>query len=329
MKIALDVFGGDNAPESTIDGAMLACKKANDMNIDDFTVTLVGDYSKLKTVNDTDFGNQIDVLDVGGDFYNNASNPQEAGRAKNSPIRVALRLHKKGEFDAVVSAGSTGAQVVASLAELGSCAGVKRPAIGSLLPTSNGFCFLLDVGASLVAGPKQLVQFAVMGYLYSKEMLGIKNPRLSLLNVGKESGVGPRAVKTANKILNKSRFDYIGYIEGRDILAGEVDVIVTNGLIGNILLKYTEGFPKFLREILPDEAADTVSLKIREKMDYERFGGEPLLGIKGVSVIGHGASSAHAISSALIKAGMIAKEDLHSKIDSFMKNELENFFPEL
>ena len=290
-------------------------------------VTLIGDRSKLKEVNFDGYDDQIELFDVPGKFFDE-SNPQAAGKAENSPIRVALRLHKEEHFDAVVSAGSTGAQVVASLTELGLCNGVKRPAIGSLLPTANGFCLLLDVGASLVAGPRQLVQFAVMGYLYSKEMLGLKNPRIGLLNVGRESGVGPKSVKMANKILESSSFEYIGFVEGREIMNGDVDVIVTNGLVGNILLKYAEGFPGFLEQVLPESMAKTVNLQIKEKMDYQLFGGEPLLGVKGVSVIGHGASSALALSSALIKAGNLVKAELHNKIESFMIKKLGDFIPE-
>ena len=146
-----------------------------------------------------------------------------------------------------------------------------------------------------------------------------------MLNVGKESGAGTPAIRMAHNILNKSKFDYIGFVEGREIMTGVADVIVTNGFIGNILLKYAEGIPRFLSQILPRDTAELVRSQIHEKMDYQRFGGEPLLGIKGVSVIGHGASSALAISSAIIKATEMVVADFHTKNESFMVNELGKF----
>jgi glycerol-3-phosphate acyltransferase PlsX len=327
MRIALDLFGGDFAPDTTIQGAILACETSHAMEIDNLRVTLVGDCSKLTAAQTSNLGNNIELYDVPGEFYKNDSAPHAAGKDERSPIRTSLRLHREGKFDAVVSAGSTGAQVVASLKELGTCTGIYRPAIGVLLPTGNGLSLLLDVGASLVAGPKQLVQFAVMGYLYLTEILGNKNPRIGLLNVGKESGVGPRSVRIANSVLRQSKFEYAGFIEGNDILTGEVDVIVTNGLVGNILLKYTEGFPVFLKNILPDGKASMINAKISKMLDYQQFGGVPLLGINGVSVIGHGSSSAQALSSAILKAGSMIKADFHNKIESFMANELENYVP--
>ena len=327
MRIALDLFGGDNAPDTTLHGAKLACESSHAQGIDNLRVTLVGDCSKLSTAQTANLGDQIDLYDVPGEYYNNDSAPHAAGKAEHSPIRIALKLHREGKFDAVVSAGSTGAQVIASLKELGTCTSINRPAIGVLLPTRKGFSLLLDVGASLVASPKQLVQFTAMGYLYLTEIMGISSPRIGLLNVGKESGVGPQSVISANIILKQSKFDYIGFIEGGDILTDKADVIVTNGLVGNILLKYAEGFPRFLSNILPDDMAGIAKSYISEKLDYQKFGGVPLLGINGVSVIGHGSSSAQALSSAILKAANMAKADFHSKLESFIVKKLSYYIP--
>jgi len=267
----------------------------------------------------------IDIHHVPRKFNKNDAAPHTAGKDKNSPIRVALKLHREGKFDAVVSAGSTGAQVVATLTELGACQWVNRPAIGSLFPTVKGFSLLLDIGATLVAGPRHLAQFAAMGHLYSKEMMGLEHPRIGLLNVGKEADVGPPAIKMAHKILNQSKFNYIGFIEGYDVLAGAADVIVTNGFVGNIMLKYTEGVREFVNKFLPADSDENIGKLINDRLDYQNYGGEPLLGINGVSVISHGSSTALAICSAIMKAYQMAEAGFHAKFDSFMQYELGSF----
>lgn len=322
MKIALDAFGGDFAPEATIGGALLACHKADLSDHSDLEVYLVGKKERIREHLGSGYSDRIRIFDAPNDALVDLTNPHAAGKDENSAIRRALREHQKGNFDAVVSAGTTGTQVVATLLELKKCSGITRPAVGSTFPTATGSCFVVDVGARLVASAHHLVQYATMGHVYAQEILGKTNPKIGLLNIGHEQQIGKKSAIDAYKLLSESRFNFIGFVEGHDIPAGKADVVITNGVVGNVLLKYTEGLPTLLQKLLPKDCDNHIREEISRRFDSQAFGGEPLLGVKGVSIICHGSSSSRAISSAIMQAERISEVKLHEKIEAFINRNL-------
>lgn len=329
LKIALDAFGGDFAPQATIDGAILAVNEAPELGFEGISVTLVGNRKSLESFYQTELPAGVNVLDTAIDAGNTGTDPHADGDDPNSPIRIALRLHRSGKFDGVVSAGATGSQLIASLNELEKIPGITRPAVGSFLPTVTGTCFLLDVGASLVASPHHLVQFATMGHVYVRELLGIEEPRIGVLNVGRESAVGERNAVEAYNLLSHSGFNFTGFVEGSDLPDGVADVVVTNGFVGNILLKYTEGFPVLIRRHIQDGGSSEFVRAIEEQFDYQHFGGEPLLGVKGVSIICHGASSPQAVAAGIVKAARIARMKLYEKLETFLVSKFDSYLSQV
>ncbi len=253
------------------------------------------------------------------------ADPLSAGSVSDSAIRTALRMHRDGDIDAVISAGSTGAQVVASIEELDKCPGITRPAIGTFLPTAKEQLFLLDVGGSLVATPHQLVQFAVMGHVYASQIRRLPEPRIGVLNVARESNLGERNAIEAHSLLSDSGFNFIGFVEARDILAGVADVVVTNGFVGNSLLKFLEGLPILMRKFCEDD----MIRKIEKKLDYQSNGGEPLLGVNGLSMVCHGASTATAIAASIKKSFHLAPLKLHEKLESFLVDKFASYFSQV
>jgi len=326
LRIALDTFGGDSAPQATVEGARLAIAQARQRKLDGFEIVLVGNRKALKPILEDKLPEGLEVLDIPAGAAREGINPHSIANDPGSPIRTALRLHRDGRCDAVVSAGSTAAQVVASLLELEKCSGITRPAVGVLLPTETGHCFLLDVGASLVASPHHLVQFAAMGHVYVRELLGITEPRIGVLNVGRESLVGDRSTVGAYRLLSDSGFNFTGFIEGRDLLTGAADVVVANGFVGNILLKFLEGLPVLLKQHMPLDDAPEVREAIENRFDYQAFGGEPLLGVKGVSIICHGASTPKAIAAAIMQANRMVQLKLHEKLEAFLVDKFASYF---
>ncbi len=329
MNLALDAFGGDKAPGITIAGAIQAISDQSTPESDRFTVTLIGSLKELKPHLPKQLPAGLKVMDVPRKSLPAETESPSIGADPDSPIRTALRHHAAGTFDGVVSAGSTGAQVLASLFELEKCQGITRPAIGTLLPTAAGKCLLIDVGASLVASPHHLVQFAAMGSVYVKELLGIDNPRVGIINVAGEASAGDHTAVESYKLLTESGFNFIGFIEGRDIPAGTADVAVVNGFVGNILLKFAEGIPALLARILPESTIESVWAALKAAFDYHAFGGEPLLGVKGVSIICHGASSERAIVSALNQAARISQLRLPDKIEEFISNKFSTYYSQV
>ncbi len=326
MRIALDAFGGDLAPQATLDGAKLALNRAGQRAITDLTITLFGESGRLAELKKSEIPECIEFFDTPELPPVNKDAPHDEGENPNSPIRRALQEHREGRFDAVVSAGSTGAQVLASLIELEKCHGITRPAIGSTFPAGTSQGFLMDVGASLTASPHHMVQFATIGHVYAREALGIENPRIGVINVGSESSVGDRSTTEAYRLLADSGFNFIGFVEGRDISTGVADVLVTNGLTGNVLLKFMEGLPTMLEAMLPVEISASILKTLKNSYNYEASGGVPLLGVKGVSIICHGNSNQVAISSAILKAVSLVNMKLHQKIEDFLIDRFETYF---
>lgn len=322
MRIALDLFGGDNAPKAIIDGAKLAVEKSKSNGDSSLKITLFGDHTRLQNLHlESDLPEDIDVLETPAFEIRNPNDPYSEAEQSDSPIRIALRKHNEGDFDGVVSAGSTGVQVIASIAELGRCVGITRPAVAAKIPTASGFCLILDVGASLNVTPHQMVQFAAMGTVYMKELLGKENLRIGVLNVSDEMGIGSKNATEAYQLLSASGFQDVSLVEGRDLVSGSVDIVLVNGFTGNILLKYIEELPKLLEKLF---SKDLLREKISQ-FDYQLFGGEPLLGVRGVSIICHGASSEIAINAGIQKAVEIAKVKLDDAIEQFLSDKFHSY----
>ncbi len=320
LKVAIDLFGGDNAPQIIVDGVRLAMEEVDCTE----KIVLIGSHSALKgrlkePLPDCQF---IDVPDNSKAIQ---IDPLSAGNDPDSAIRTALRLHRSGQFDAVISAGSTGAQVKASLTELEKCHGITRPAIGTFLPTATGQVYLLDVGASLSASPHHLVQFAAMGHVYVRELLGIVEPRIGVLNVATEKNIGDRTAIEAYQLLSDSGLNFIGFVEGRDIPAGVADIVVTNGFVGNCLLKLMEGLPLLMKKFCPQDILN----EVEQKFDYQSNGGEPLLGVNGLSIVCHGASTAQAIAASINKAFTLSQLKLHEKLESFLVDKFASYFDQV
>ncbi len=323
-KIAIDVMGGDKAPDSIVSGALDAVRKSEGR----FDVVLVGDEHIIKTALDKykPPSSNISVIHA-PETIEMSESPTVALRKKvNSSISVLTRLLKEGKVDGIVSGGNTGAYTASCLLTVRKIEGVKRPTIGSFIPCENRIRFLLDVGANPECRPQHLLQFAIMGSIFIEYMLNIKNPRIGLLNIGEESSKGNELSIEAHKLLKKSYLNFIGNIEGGDILKGTADVVVCDGFVGNIILKYTESFYSIFKEKLKVKTRvnlgskfgllllSPVLKKIKKEFDYQEYGGVPLLGIKGVAMICHGNSSPRAITNAIEKAYLMIERKVNQHI---------------
>jgi len=315
VRIALDAMGTDTAPAAEVAGAIEALQHAAS---DDVEIILVGDEAliraELERHDDVPAGIRVHHAP---DRVTAEDAPASVLRRKpDSSIVVGLRLHKEGDADAFVSAGSTGAVMASSLFTLRPLPGVDRPPVGTLLPTAGAPCLLLDAGANIGCKPGHLVQFAHLGSTYMKDAMGRENPRVGLLNIGEEPGKGDElTIETYGLLENDDGLNFIGNIEGRDIVRGECDVIVCDGFVGNILLKFYESVAGHILDLLKtelDSAADSnLDLgHVFRVLDYAEYGGAPLLGLGGVSIICHGGSPPKAIHNALIVAGRAVRSGL-------------------
>jgi glycerol-3-phosphate acyltransferase PlsX len=303
MRIAVDAMGGDFAPAQIVRGASQA---ATEYGLDISLVGLPGavqplldSHPRLRLVPCT----QAIAMD---------EHPAQAVRTKpDSSMSVCARMCKEGRADGWVSAGNSGAIMAAALLIQGRIKGVERPALGSIVPTQDGFAYFLDVGANVDSKPEYMVQFATMGAVYAREMLGRANPRVGLLSNGEEAGKGDERVKETAKRLNGSLKGFIGNVEPKDIYDAKADVIVADGFVGNVAIKMAEATAEFLFRNLRDEIPKTMRGKLggmlirpgvrqlRARVDWREFGGAPLLGIDGVAVIAHGRSDARAMKNAI------------------------------
>jgi glycerol-3-phosphate acyltransferase PlsX len=232
-------------------------------------------------------------------------------KKKDSSIRVAFELVKNGEADAVVSAGNSGATMAAGMFVLKRLKGIERPAIAQIFPTLEGKTLVLDVGGNVDCKPVHLMQFAVMGEVYARHVMGVENPRVGLLSNGEEESKGNELTRETHQLLKQRTPAYAGYVEGRDIFNGMVDVVVCDGFVGNVVLKLSEGLAEAVGKMLKDEIKKSLLSKIgyllsrqafsnfKRKVDYAEYGGAPLLGIDGVGMICHGGSNAKAIKNAI------------------------------
>ncbi|MGQ9557994.1 MAG: phosphate acyltransferase PlsX [Desulfurispora sp.] len=324
MIIAVDAMGGDFAPAEVVRGAVLAARQ------DGLRPVLVGDEEKIGAELAGADRPLVDVLHAPETVGMGESPAVAVRRKRNSSIVRAVQLVREGRAAAVVSAGNTGAVMAAALLGLGRIRGIDRPAIASVLPTRRGRVVLLDAGANVDCSPQHLQQFALMGYLYARDVLGVADPRVGLLNIGEEEGKGNTLTQAAFSLLKDSGLNFIGNVEGRDIFPGRADVVVCDGFVGNVVLKTSEGLAMTLLGMLKDtlgaswlsRLGSLLSLPalqdLRRRLDYAEYGGAPLLGVNGVVVIGHGSSDARAIHNALRFAAAAAQNRLPEKIAGSM-----------
>ncbi len=306
MKIVLDAMGSDTRPGPDVEGAVLAARECG------VTVILAGDEAKIKAELAKYDTTGLDLPIVHAPDEIGMTEHVEAVRAKkDASMNVGVRMVHQKQADAFVTAGNSGAAMAAALFGLGRLKGIERPALGTLYPTATGRCFLLDIGANTEVKPEYLYQFAVMGSVYAERVMGIPNPRVALLSVGEEEGKGPMIVREAYELLKKSKLHFVGNVEGKDVPQGLADVVVSDGYAGNIVIKLSEGLAQTLVGFIKDEIkkrplavvgallAKPAFDALKVKLDYAEFGGASLLGVNGVTVIGHGRSNAKAIKNAI------------------------------
>jgi len=329
MKIAVDAMGGDFGPRVTVEGALKASQEYQ------VEVLFVGveelikkEFSRHKILN-----KKPAIINA----------PEAIGmdegilsfrKKKNSSIRVGAQLVKNGEADAFVSTGNTAAVVYISKKVLGSLNGVDKPALSLLVPNLKGLTLLLDVGANVDCRPQHLEQFAIMGQIFMESAIGLKNPKIGLMSIGEESSKGNELTKEVFEKLQSSSLNFIGNVEGKDIYSGKADVIVTDGFIGNVALKVSEGVVETLFYMVRNEVMKNFFAKIGyllmkrnlkkmyRKVDYSEYGGALLLGLNGVCIIGHGRSNANAVKHAV----RLAKDFVESRVQDKIQHEMARVF---
>ena len=310
MRIALDAMGTDRHPAVEVEGAVQALRETTG----DLRVALVGDEAAIRKELDRlgeSADDRLTVIHAPERIAPGEPAVTAVRRKPGSSIVMGLNLQKEGEVDAFVSAGSTGAVMAASLFILRPLPGVDRPAIATLLPTATGPVVMLDAGANVDCKPSHLLQFARLGTVYAHDVLGRERPRVGLLNIGEEPEKGNELSVETHRLLSETDLNFVGNVEGRDIITGVCDVLVTDGFVGNVLLKFYESVAGFVFGLLRGEVADQGAEDRIERatrmLDYAEYGGAPLLGVNGISIICHGGSPPKAIANAL-KAAMAASD---------------------
>ena len=326
MKIALDAMGGDHAPAVTIEGTIKAVSESRELSI-----VLVGNETEIsKELKGRDYPHSSIEIKHASQVVEMGESPLTAiRRKKDSSIKVAIDLVKSGQADAIVSAGNSGVVMATALFLLGKIPGVQRPAIAAVMPTLRGLFILIDVGANVDCKASHLFQFAIMGNAYSRSILNINSPKTGLLSIGEEDVKGNELTKEVFKLLKESDINFVGNVEGKDIFAGEADVVVCDGFVGNIALKISEGLAETIAEMLKREISENVLGKIsafffkdilkkfKKKTDYSEYGGAPLLGLNKPCIISHGRSTAKAIKNAIVIAGEVYRK----KVIEIITNE--------
>jgi glycerol-3-phosphate acyltransferase PlsX len=324
--IAVDAMGGDHAPKSEVEGAIQAVKQF------DVKVILVGMEDVVRgelAQHPAAAGLPIEVVHASEVITMDDSAAKAVRSKKNSSVRVAARLVREGVAQGVVTAGNTGAAMATTKVVQGMIRGVDRPALASAFPTVKGTpVVVVDVGANVDSTPEMLAQFAVMGEIYSRIIFRNSSPRVGLLSIGEEEHKGNDLTRSATPLLKALPINFIGNVEGRDIYSGIADVVVCDGFIGNVALKVSEGLVEMIKDMLQESLAATVTRKIgyvlsraayrdfRKRVDYAEYGGAPLLGVKGVSIICHGRSNANAIKNAIRVAAEFAGGRINEKIEA-------------
>ncbi|HET6702138.1 MAG TPA: phosphate acyltransferase PlsX [Gemmatimonadaceae bacterium] len=319
MRIAVDAMGGDHAPREIVRGAIDYASNSTD------EVILVGDVPRLEREIGA-YGRprppNLSLVDA-PEVIEMGEHPATALRTKRrASIVVATDLVRDGDADAVVSAGSTGATMAAAVFRLGRIQGIDRPALPAHMVTATGPVMLLDVGANVDSDPENLVQFAAMGAIFAEHVLHVRNPRIGLLNIGEEPEKGDELTKEAHGKLAALDMHFVGNIEAHDMIAHRADVVVCDGFVGNVVIKFFEGITTFifrsLREDLQQGPIAPIALlalkpgfnRLKARFDYETYGGAPLLGVKGVSIVTHGRAKARMIEHAI----RVGSESAHARV---------------
>ncbi len=328
--IALDAMGSDRNPKPEIEGALLAARNYG------VRVLLVGPEERLRRElanHPAAKGVPVDVVNATQVIEMHEKAVQAVRAKKDSSMHVGLRLVKEKRAVGFVTAGNTGAAMAAAKMVLGALPGVDRPALANVFPTSAGKnkpSILMDVGANVDCKPYNLAQFALMGMMYSRAIFKTSNPTVGLLSIGEEEGKGNELTRKAHSLMKELPINFVGNVEGRDVYNGKVDVIVCDGFVGNVALKISEGLVEAVRFLLKESLTSTITSQVGallarkaftnfgRKLDYSEYGGAPLLGLRGVSIVGHGRSNANAIKNAI----RVAKEFYESGINTLIEQEL-------
>ena len=323
MIIAVDAMGGDNAPEVVVHGAIQA---SNEL---DCKIILVGDSTAVSRYLKNSTKREMVTVHHCCEVVEMGESPMKAYRdKKDSSIRVAFDLLKTGKADAVVSAGNSGATMVAGIMASGKIEGVERPGLATVLPGDEGDVVVIDVGGNVDCRPVHLYQFGIMAEAFAASCLGIKDPKIGLLNIGEEPGKGNDLVKAAYELFKNSPLNFYGNIEGRDILSGNVQVVVCDGFVGNVVLKLSEGlaesitarFINGLAGIVDDVSEKGFLKEFKETLDYAQYGGAPVLGINAVCFVCHGHSSGKAIKNAIRMAYNYVENNTGEKLLNSLKD---------
>lgn len=330
MRLLIDGMGGDNAPADIVKGAVKAAKEIDD------TVLIIGKEDMISECLDKEGwkGDNIEIIDASEIIENDESPAMAVRKKKDSSISKGMRLLKEGEVDCFISGGSTGALLSSGLFTLGRIKGIKRPAIATFFPRINSDLplLLIDCGANVEAKPEYVEQNGIMGSIYFERVLGIKNPKVGLLNVGVEEGKGDELHKEAFKLLKASDINFTGNIEGRDVIFGNCDVVATDGFSGNIFLKSSEGTALAILKSVKDKLSESRIAKIgagmmysklkslKKEFNYKEAGGAPILGLKGPVLKIHGSSDDYVVYNALIKAREYVKADVTDEIEKAIED---------
>lgn len=322
MIIAVDAMGGDHAPRSAVEGAVCAARR------DGVEVLLVGDEGTIERELAVIGCGAAEIEVVHAEEVVTMSDPATAPirQKRRSSLRVCADLVAAGKARAMVTAGNTGAAMIAAKMVIGTIPGVDRPALAAVVPNDGGRTVLLDVGANVDTKPSQLREFAVMGHFYAQEILGRPSPRIGLLSIGEEEGKGTDLTREVFKVLKTTGLNFVGNVEGRDVFNGTTDVVVCDGFVGNVLLKGAEALALLLGRMLREELANDARTRLgylmarpafdalRRRTDYREYGAAPLLGVGAGCFIGHGRSNARAVESSILRAVEFTAADLAAKI---------------
>jgi len=320
--IALDAMGGDFAPANPVAGAVLAARELGSR------IILVGRQEEIEK-DLSRHGRRdpsISIVHASEAVAMNEAPVMALRRKKDSSLRVAANLVQEGRADALVSAGNSGAVMATAMFVLGTVAGVDRPALAAVVPNLRGVSVWLDVGANVDSKPQHILQWAVMAHIYARNILGVESPRVGLLSIGEEAGKGNDLVRETFKLLKESGLNFIGNVEGHDIFNGNADVIVCDGFTGNVALKVIESATETLIHFLKQEFSRSWRTRLgyllsrpafrgfKKRVDYAEFGGVPLLGVRGATIISHGKSSPRAIRNAIRVAGEVVDHRVNQQI---------------
>ncbi len=329
--MAVDAMGGDNAPAIEVEGAVAAARRWG------VSIILVGDTERIQACLDQHPHKNLDIrIEQASEVVGMHESASDAIRKKkDSSIRVGFELVRNGEAHAVVSAGNSGATMAVGMFLLKRISGIDRPAIATILPNLKDQTIVLDAGGNVDCKPLHLAQFATMGDVYAHSVLGKVRPRVGLLANGEEESKGNELTREAHRLLKTSDLNYVGFVEGRDIYNGSVDVVVCDGFVGNVVLKVSEGLAEAIGEMLRREISKRFLAKIgyilakpafkafKKRIDYAEYGGAPLLGIQGTGMICHGGSNAKAVMNAI---GM-ARESVAQQVNERLVAQLQAHFP--